>query len=120
MVALTGVEPANRQFSSVQFSLSGCRFSTVGIPGWSGIPPRSADVTAQSQRSRGQRGAGEAAALRKLPIELPNAPPTGALNCAPEASINAANHSSTAGANAGTFRKDGFTAPIPLASHACL
>src|ERR1035437_2436966 len=30
LVALTGVEPAVRQFSSVQLGLSGCRFSTVG------------------------------------------------------------------------------------------
>src|ERR1035437_8923907 len=52
MVALTGVEPANRQFSSAQLGLSGCRFSIVGIPGCSETPPRSADVTAQSQRRR--------------------------------------------------------------------
>src|ERR1035437_3055619 len=47
---------------------------------------RHSAVTAQS----GPRGAGEAAAFRKLPIELPDAPPTGALNCAPKTSINAA------------------------------
>jgi hypothetical protein len=51
MVALTGIEPAGYQFSSVQLSLSGCVFSTVGIPGYSETPPRTADVTAQSQRS---------------------------------------------------------------------
>src|SRR5450759_4276947 len=36
MVALTGVEPDNRQFSSVQFSLSSCRFSKFSSPVGSG------------------------------------------------------------------------------------
>src|ERR1035437_6026912 len=63
MVALTGVEPDGWQFRRVQMGLSGCVFSAVGIPGCSGTPPRTADVTAQSQRSFGRRGAGEAATL---------------------------------------------------------
>ena len=63
MVALTGVEPAVRQFSSVQLGLSGCRFSTVGIPGWPKTPPRTADVVARSWRTSRAEGAGEAAAL---------------------------------------------------------
>ena len=39
--------------------LSGRRFSTVGIPRCSETPPRIADVTAQSQRTHGQTGAGD-------------------------------------------------------------
>ena len=66
MVALTGIEPDGCQFSPVQLGLSGCVFSPVGIPGCSETPPRTADVTAQSQRSRGPRGAGEAAELREI------------------------------------------------------
>ena len=72
MVALTGIEPEGWQFSPVQLSLSGCGFGTVGIPGCSGTPPRTADVTAQSQRSlaapsfasrwRAWRGSGAGAA----------------------------------------------------------
>jgi hypothetical protein len=58
MVALMGIEPDGWQFGSAQLGLSGCRFSTVGIPGCSGTPPRTADVTAQSQRIHGQTGAG--------------------------------------------------------------
>ena len=50
MVALTGIEPDGCQFTSVQLGLSGCVFSAVGIPGCSETPPRTADVTAQSQR----------------------------------------------------------------------
>src|ERR1039457_6030631 len=53
MVALTGVEPDGCQFRPVQMGLSGCVLSPVGIP-------RSSE--AQSQRSRGPRDAGEAAA----------------------------------------------------------
>ena len=53
MVALTGIEPDGCRFSSVQLGLSSCVFSPVGIPRWSETPPRTADVTAQSQRSRG-------------------------------------------------------------------
>ncbi len=53
MVALTGIEPDGGQFRPVQLSPSGCGFITVGIPGWCGRPPRTADVTTQSQRSRG-------------------------------------------------------------------
>src|ERR1035437_4090507 len=63
MVALTGVEPAVRQFSSVQLGLSGCRFSTVGIPGCPKTPPRTADVVARSWRTSRAEGAGEAAGL---------------------------------------------------------
>ena len=63
MVALTGIEPDGRRFSSVELGLSSCVFSTAGVPGCSETPPRTADVTAQSQRSRGTRGAGEAVAL---------------------------------------------------------
>src|ERR1019366_1403795 len=48
LVALTGVEPADRQFSSVQFSLSSCVFSTVGISGCCETPPRIADVMTRS------------------------------------------------------------------------
>src|ERR1035441_4448554 len=48
MVALTGVEPAVRQFSSVQLGLSGCRVSTVGVLGWAEMPPRSAAVLPRS------------------------------------------------------------------------
>src|SRR5579862_2995773 len=51
MVALTGIEPDRGQFSSVQLGLSSCVFSPVGIPRWSETPPRTADVTAQSQRT---------------------------------------------------------------------
>jgi hypothetical protein len=50
MVALTGIEPAGCQFSSGELGLSGCVFSTVGIPRWPKTLPRTADVTAQSQR----------------------------------------------------------------------
>jgi len=70
MVALTGIEPDGCQFSSVQLGLSGCVFSSVGIPRWSETPPRTADVTAQSQRSRGPRGA------RVRPPHFGNCPPT--------------------------------------------
>src|ERR1035437_2213704 len=67
MVALTGVEPAVRQFSSVQLSLSGCGFSTVGIPRCSETLPRTTDVVARSWRtSRGRRGADEATALHAV------------------------------------------------------
>src|SRR5260221_10950062 len=55
MVALTGIEPEGWQFSSLQLGLSGCVFSAAGIPGCSETPLRTADVTAQSQRSRGPR-----------------------------------------------------------------
>jgi hypothetical protein len=48
-----GIEPDGCQFSPVQLGLSGCVFSAVGIPGCSETPPRTADVTAQSQRGRG-------------------------------------------------------------------
>ena len=58
MVALTGIEPDGCQSSSVQLGLSGCVFSTVGIPGRSETPLRTADVTAQSQRSRRAEGRG--------------------------------------------------------------
>ena len=58
LVALTGIEPDGCQFSLVQLGLTGCVFSPVGIPGCSETPPRTAVVTAQSQRSRGPRGAG--------------------------------------------------------------
>ena len=45
MVALIGVERANRQFSSVQFSLNGCVFSAVWYSAMpSETPPRSRDV----------------------------------------------------------------------------
>ena len=68
MVALTGIEPDGCQFSPVQLGLTGCVFSPVGIPGWTETLPRTADVTAQSQRSRskvvGLTGAGEASDLR--------------------------------------------------------
>ena len=57
LVALTGIEPEGWQFSPVQLSLCGCGFSTLGILGCSGTPPRTADVTARSQRSRGRTGA---------------------------------------------------------------
>jgi hypothetical protein len=83
MVALTGVEPADRQFSSVHVGLSGCRFSTVGIPGWPETPQRTADVVARSWRTwrpeGRRRGRRPLRNCRKLPIELPDAPPTGAL-----------------------------------------
>ncbi len=59
MVALTGIEPDGCQFSSVWLGLSGWVFSAAGIPGCSETPPRTADVTAQSQRIRGQTGAGD-------------------------------------------------------------
>ena len=55
LVALTGIEPDGCQFRPVQLGLSGCVFGPVGIPGCSETPPRSDDVTAQSQRSRGPR-----------------------------------------------------------------
>src|ERR1039457_7222014 len=35
-----GIEPDGCQFSPVQFGLSGCVFSAVGIPGCSETPPR--------------------------------------------------------------------------------
>ena len=44
MVALTGIEPASFQFSSVQFSLSSCVFSTVGTPQGAFRALRVADV----------------------------------------------------------------------------
>jgi len=66
MVALTGIEPDGWQFRRVQIGLSGCVFSAVGIPGCSGTPPRTADVTAQSQRGRGPKGAGEADPLQEI------------------------------------------------------
>ena len=82
MVALTGVEPADRQFSSVQLGLSGCRFSTVGVPGYSGIPPRSADVTAQPRVGGGTRPA----RFGDCPPNYPM-PTTGALSCVAPISI---------------------------------
>src|ERR1017187_10085732 len=62
MVVLPGVDPDGCQFRPVQMGLSGCVLSPVGSPRWSETPPQTAAVTAQSQRSRGPRGAGEAAA----------------------------------------------------------
>jgi|ERR1035441_3904200 hypothetical protein len=59
MVALTGIEPDGCRFSSVQLGLSSCVFSPVGIPRWSETPPRTADVTAQSQRGRGALRSGD-------------------------------------------------------------
>ena len=47
MVALTGVEPANRQFSSVQLGLSGCRFSTVQFARRLRKAPRTAGVVSR-------------------------------------------------------------------------
>src|ERR1035441_6372715 len=61
LVALTGIEPDGWRFSSVQPGLSVGFFRPGGIPRWSGTPPRTADVTARSQRSRrptGVRGRG--------------------------------------------------------------
>jgi hypothetical protein len=58
MVALTGIEPDGSRFGSVQVGLSSCVFSRVGIRRWSETVPRTADVTAQSQRSRGSQGRG--------------------------------------------------------------
>src|ERR1700722_13419104 len=57
MVALTGIEPAGCQSNSVHLGLSGCVFSLVRMPGCSGTPPRTSDITAQSQRDRGPSGA---------------------------------------------------------------
>ena len=72
LVALTGIEPDGCQFSLVQLGLTGCVFSPVGIPRCSETPPRTADVTAQSQRGpepegRGARERTDAAAFRKWP-----------------------------------------------------
>jgi len=69
LVALTGIEPDGWQFWPVRLGLSGCVFSPAGILGCFGTPPRTADVTAQSgAEGRGRGGAGQAAALRKLPM----------------------------------------------------
>jgi len=79
LVALTGIEPEGCQFSPVQLGPSGCVFSTGGIPGCSETPPRTADVTAQSQRSGGTRALTDAAAFRKFslsgPLDVPRSTP---------------------------------------------
>src|ERR1017187_2873039 len=91
MVALTGVEPDGCQFSSVQLGLSSCVFSTVGVPGSPGMPPRAADVTAQSQRSCQAGGAlARPAPFGDFPSNFRMAPPTGALTSTREAPINPA------------------------------
>jgi hypothetical protein len=51
--------------------LSGCVFSPLGIRGWSEKPLRTADVTAQSQRSRGPRAHTDAAAFPKITLASP-------------------------------------------------
>ena len=71
LVALTGIEPDGCQFSSVHLGLSGCVFSPVGIRGWWETPLRTADVTAQSQRSRGPRAHTDAAAFPKTTLSSP-------------------------------------------------
>ena len=53
LVALTGIEPEGCQFGPVQLGRTGSVFSPPGIPRWRGIPLQTADVTTQSQRSRG-------------------------------------------------------------------
>jgi hypothetical protein len=55
LVALTGVEPAVRQFSSVQLGLSGCRFSTVGVRKVIEHTPRIRDVLPRSCPGAGFR-----------------------------------------------------------------
>src|SRR3984957_1070032 len=68
MVALTGIEPDGCQVGSVRLRVSSCVFSAVGIPRWSKTPPRTADVTAQSQRGRELRYADESAPLSRIPL----------------------------------------------------
>jgi hypothetical protein len=71
MVALTGFEPAYRQFGRVQLRLSSCVFSPVGIPRWSETPPQTADVTAQSQRRVRRSGEGGLRSFGVSPLNCP-------------------------------------------------
>src|ERR1017187_289797 len=116
MVALTGVEPAVRQFGSVQLGLSGCRFSTVGIPECAEIPPRRADVVARSAPAPKKKAAHPRGRLRLLrararPPRFGNCPsnlqmPTGALKLRAGTVDQRCDHSVPP--HAGTCRKGGL------------
>ena len=74
LVALTGIEPGGWRFRPFQLGLSGCVFSTRGILRCSGIPPRTAGVTAQSQRGRGRGGSPSSPGTESVQLILTGCP----------------------------------------------